>query len=135
MGGEKPLEVTADAFVVSGFPVGIRKCLLRQTGFQLQQVRERLLAVFGITMQVNGAPSSILTVEELVWTLQFVVVVLGSAAVGAAPVLDDVPVGALAAIASGDGPLVKTRGVEAANDVATLFGKVARQNTLVLQAP
>ncbi len=38
----------------------------------------------------------------MLWAFQFVVVVLGRTAIGTAPVLDDIPVGTLSAIAGGD---------------------------------
>ena len=122
---EYPLEVTADA--VPG--------TFCQTGLGFQELGERLLAVLGCAVQVDGAPGTIFTVEQLLGLFQFVVVVVGRASVGAAPVLDDVPVGALAAIAGGDGTLVATGGVEAADDVAALLGELLGQHAFVLQSP
>ena len=86
-------------------------------------------------MKVEGAPSAVLAVEELVGTGEFLGVIVGVAAVGAAPVLDDVPVGALAAVAGGDKPLAASSGVEAADKSGAFLGKVTRQDALVLQAP
>ena len=45
-------------------------------------------------MQVDGAPSSIFTIKQLFWTLQFIVIVFCGATIGATPVLDDIPVSA-----------------------------------------
>ncbi len=122
---EYPLEVSADAVFGP----------LCQTGFGLQEFGKRLLAVLGITMQVDGTPGTIFTIEQLFRLFQFVVIVVGRATVSTTPVLDDVPVSALAAVAGGDGTLVATGGIKATDDVAILLGKLLRQHALVLQAP
>ena len=49
--------------------------------------------------------------------------------------MNDVPVGALAAIARGDGALVATGGVERTDDIRALLSKLLGQDTLVLQSP
>ena len=54
---------------------------------------------------------------------------------GPVPVLDNVPVGTLAAITGGDGALVTTGRVEGADNIRTLLGKFLGQHTLVLQSP
>ena len=128
--------MTADTEVTRRRTVGSGgEGALGKAGFLLQKGGEALLAVFGVAVQVNGAPGTIFAVEQLFGTFQFVVVVVGRTAVGAAPVLDDVPVGALATIAGGDEALVTAGGVEGADDVAALLGKLTGQHTLVLQAP
>ena len=86
-------------------------------------------------MQVEGAPGTILAVQQLLWLQQLFVVVVGRAAVGATPVLDDVPVSTLAAITGGDGALVTTGRVEGADNIRALLGKFLGQHTLVLQSP
>ena len=86
-------------------------------------------------MQVYGAPGAVFAVEQLFWTLQFIIVVLCRTAIGTAPVLDDVPVGALATITGGDKALIATGGVETADDIAALLCEVLRQYALVLQSP
>ena len=124
VGIENPLEMTADT-------IG---CFSQQR-LLFEECCERLLAVFGITMQVDGAPGAVFAVQELVRATEFVGIVVGRTTVCAAPVLYDIPVSAFAAVAGGDGPLVKAGGVKAADDVAALLGKLAGQDALVLQAP
>ena len=68
-------------------------------------------------MQVDSAPSTILTIQQLLWALQLVVVVLSTTTIGTAPVLDNVPIGAFATITRCDETLVATSGVETADDV------------------
>ncbi len=125
---EYPLEVAADTDAVV-------VCFLGQASLGFEQTGERLLTVFGITMQVERAPGPVFAIQQLFGLTEFLVVVVGRAAIRAAPVLDDVPVGALAAVAGGDGTLVAAGGVKAANDVATLLGKCLGQHALVLQSP
>ena len=100
--GEEPLEVAADAVFST----------LGKASLRFQKSSERLFAIFRVAMQVDGAPGTIFAIEQLVGTLQFVVVVVGRTAIGAAPVLNDIPVGSLAAIAGGDEALIATSGVE-----------------------
>ena len=142
VGVEDPLEVAADALVVrwrtigySGMGNGIGVGLFCQAGLGLEEGGEAFFAVLGIAMQVDGAPGTVFAIEQLLGLRELAVVVVGRAAVGAAPVLYDVPVGALAAVAGGDGALVATGGVEAADDVGALLGEVLGQHALVLQSP
>ena len=126
--GKEPLEVTADTGAVFKGHAG--KAVLEG-----QQGGEVLLAVLCGAVQADGAPGTVFAVEQLVRACQLLGVCLGTAAVGAAPVLYDVPVGALAAVAGGDETLRRGGGVEAADEFGALLGEVAWQHTLVLQAP
>ena len=96
---------------------------LCKTGFGLKELSERLLTIFFVTMQVDGTPSAIFAIKQLVRTLQLVIVILRTTTIGATPVLDDIPVGTLATIASGDGTLVATSGIETTDDIATFLSK------------
>ena len=127
-----PLEMSAHAVA----------CAFCQQHLGLQNVGELLLAVclflfqiFSLAVQSYGAPCAVFTVEQLYGLFQLLVVVLGRAAVGAAPVLYHVPVGALAAVAGGYGSHRACRGVHLTYYVAALLCKVGRQHTLVLQSP
>ena len=128
---ENPLEVSAYAVG----RCGVEESLVGQSCLGLKQGGETLLRVFGTAMQVDGAPGTVFAVEQLLGLQQFFVVVVGRASIGAAPVLDDIPVGALAAIAGGDGALVAAGGVERADDGRALLGESLGQHTLVLQSP
>ena len=86
-------------------------------------------------MQVDGSPGTIFAIKQLFRTFQFVVIILSTSSVCTAPVLDDIPVSTLTAIAGGDGALVKTSGVERTDDITTFFSKVFGQDALVLQSP
>ena len=108
------------------------KGLLSKAGLGLKEGGEALLAVFISAMQVYGTPGSVFAIEQLLRTFQLVVIVLGIATVGAAPILDDIPVGTLATVTGGNGTLVTTGGVETANDIGTFFSKVFRQHAFVL---
>ena len=85
---------------------------LCQTRLCLQELCKRLLAIFRIAMQVDGTPSPVFAIKQLVWTLQFVIIVLCTTTISAAPVLDNVPVRALATIAGSNQALVAASGVE-----------------------
>ena len=86
-------------------------------------------------MVAQCAPCSIFSVEQLVVAFQFVAVVLNLAAIGAAPVLHHVPVGALAAVAGGDEAHGSAGGVHLPDDVGTFLGKLFGQRAFVLQSP
>ena len=86
-------------------------------------------------MQVDGAPSTIFAIQQLLRALQLIVVVLSRASVCATPVLDDVPIGTLTTITRSNEALITTGGVKRADNIAALFCKVLGQDTLVLQSP
>ena len=122
MRSEDPLEMSADTILHT----------LCKTSFGFKEFGKRLFAVFRIAMQVDSAPGTIFSVQQLVRTFQFIVVVLSTATVCTTPVLNDVPIRTLATIAGGDKALIAARGVETADDIATFLCKVLGQDALVL---
>jgi hypothetical protein len=83
-------------------------------------------------MKVDSTPGTILAIEQLLRLFQLFVIVRGCAAVGATPILDDVPVCSFATVAGSDGTLVVTGGVKVTDNVATFFGKRSGQHTFIL---
>ncbi len=127
-----PLEMSAHA-VLGAFCQ--QHLGLQDAGELLFAVSLFLFQIFSLAVQPYGAPCAVFAVEQLHRLPELLVVVLGRAAVGAAPVLYHVPVGALAAVAGGYHAHGARRGVHLANYVAALPGKVGGQHTLVLQSP
>ena len=64
-----------------------------------------------LRVEVNAAPTTILAIEQLVGLGQLLVILEDVAAIRSAPVLDDVPVGAVAAVASRDDAHIAGGGV------------------------
>ena len=132
MAGKYPLEVAAHT--VTG--------LLGQTELDFHEVAHRFLAPdtfrLGCTrlrVEVNAAPTAILAIEQLVGLRQLLVILEHVAPIRATPVLDDVPVGAVATVASGDDTHRAGGGVHLTDDVTTFLSEVAGERTLVLQPP
>ena len=122
---KQPMELTADTVFHA----------LGQHYFLFEQTEKLLLGVVLARMVAQGAPCAIFAIEQLVLALQLIAVIVDITAIGATPVLDDIPVGTLTAVASGDKPLSATTRIHLADDIATLLGKVLGQGALILQSP
>ena len=127
--------MAANAEGVGGRTADRTEGLLGKAGFLFEESGEALFAVFVGAMQIKGTPCAILAIEELVGTAKFIGVGIGVTAIGAAPILNDVPVSPLTAITGGNETLCASGGVKAADEGGALLGEVARQDTLILQTP
>ena len=99
--GEDPLEMPTDAIF----------CLLSKAHLCLHEVSGTLLTVCllrsqnikrRLTVKSDCSPSTIFPIEELVRTLHLIIVVKSSTTISATPVLDNIPISSLTAIAGGD---------------------------------